>query len=173
MDDWSMKPLLAVLLSLVVSLAMLMVYREGVNAGRDEVTVEWQADRITQARANAAALLRAREREQTLRETIDHLRGEYGQKIQRIALERDALVRELRRRPERPADYVPPAAAVAGTEPAASCSADQLFREDAAAAVGIAADADAVRASLMECREAYDAVRESAHNRQTDIKVIP
>ena len=36
MDDWSMKPLLAVLLSLVVSLAMWMVYREGVKAGRDE-----------------------------------------------------------------------------------------------------------------------------------------
>lgn len=40
-----MKPLLAVLLSLVVSLAMWMVYREGIKAGRDEVTVEWQAGR--------------------------------------------------------------------------------------------------------------------------------
>lgn len=159
MDDWSMKPLLAVLLSLIVSLAMWMVYREGIKAGRDEVTVEWQADRIAQARANAAALLRAREQEQTLRETIDHLRGEYGQKIQRITLERDALVRELRRRPERPANYVPPAAAAAGAESAPRCSADQLFRQDAEAAVGIAADADTVRASLMECRQAYDAAR--------------
>lgn len=173
MDDWSMKPLLAVLLSLIVSLAMWMVYREGIKAGRDEVTVEWQADRIAQARANAAALLRAREQEQTLRETIDHLRGEYGQKIQRITLERDALVRELRRRPERPANYVPPAAAAAGAESAPSCSADQLFRQDAEAAVGIAADADTVRASLMECRAAYDAARESAHDRLTDTKVIP
>ena len=173
MDDWSMKPLLVVLLSLVVSLAMWMVYREGIKAGRDEVTVEWQADRIAQARANAAAQLRAREREQTLRETVDHLRGEYGQKIQRITVERDALVRELRRRPERPADYVPPAAAVAGTEPAASCSGDQLYRDDGEFLAGLAASADTVRASLMECRAAYDAARESTHNRQTDTRVIP
>lgn len=159
MDDWSMKPLLAVLLSLIVSLAMWMVYREGIKAGRDEVTVEWQADRIAQARANAAAMLRAREKEQTLRETIDHLRGEYGQKIERITVERDAVVRELRRRPERPANYVPQAAAATGAEPAARCSADQLFRQDAEAAVGIAADADTVRASLMECRQAYDAAK--------------
>lgn len=159
-----MKPLLAVLLSLVVSLVMWMVYREGIKAGRDEVTVEWQADRIAQARANAAALLRAREQEQTLRETIDHLRGEYGQKIERVTVERDALVRELRRRPERPADYLPPAAAATGAEPAPSCSGDQLYRSDGEFLAGLAADADVVRASLMECRAAYDAARESAHN---------
>ena len=71
MDDWSMKPMLAVLLSLIVSLAMWLVYREGIKAGRDEVTVEWQAERVAQAKANAAALLKAREREQSLRESID------------------------------------------------------------------------------------------------------
>ncbi len=159
MDDWSLKPLLAVLLSLIVSLSMWLVYREGVKAGRDEVNVEWQAERVAQAKANAAALLKAREREQSLRETIDMLKGEYGEKVQRITLERDALVRELRRRPERPANYVPPAAAATGAEPAPSCSADQLFRQDAEAAVGIAADADVVRSSLMECRAAYDAAK--------------
>lgn len=168
-----MKPLLAVLLSLVVSLAMWMVYREGIKAGRDEVTVEWRADRIAQARANANLQQQAREREMVLRETIDMLKGEYGEKVQRITLERDAVVRELRRRAERPADYVPPAATAAGAEPAPSCSADQLFRQDAEVAVGIAADADTVRVSLMECRAAYDAARESAHDRLTDTKVIP
>lgn len=162
MDDWSMKPLLAVLLSLIVSLAMWMVYREGIKAGRDEVTVEWQADRIAQARVSANLQQRAREREMVLRETIDMLKGEYGEKVQRITVERDALVRELRRRPERPADYVPPAAAAVGAESAPRCSADQLFRQDAEAAVGIAADADTVRASLMECRAAYDAARDQA-----------
>lgn len=159
MDDWSMKPVLAVVLALTASLAMWLVYREGIKAGRDEVQLEWQAERIAQAKANSAALLKAREQEQALRETIDMLRGEYGQKIERITAERDSLVRGLRRRPERPADYVPPAAAAAGTEPAASCSADQLFRQDAEVAVGIAADADVVRASLMECRAAYDAAK--------------
>lgn len=154
--------MLAVLLSLVVSLVVWMVYRAGVQAGRDEVKVEWQSERIEQAKARADALVKAREREQTLRETIDRLRGEYSEKIQHISLERDALARELRRRPERPADYVPPAAAVAGAEPAASCSADQLFRQDAEAAVGIAADADVVRAALMECRAAYGAAQQAA-----------
>lgn len=162
MDDWSMKPMFAVILSLVVSLGMWLVYRGGIKAGRDEVTVEWQADRIAQARASAAALLRAREQEQTLRETIDHLRGEYGQKIERITLERNAVVRELRRRSERPADYVPAAASATGSQSAPSCSADQLFRQDAEVAVGIAADADVVRASLMECRAAYDTAKEAS-----------
>ena len=161
MDDWIMKPMLAVLLALIVSLAMWLVYREGIKVGRDEITVKWQAERIAQAKANADAQLKARQREQILRETIDMLKGEYGEKVQRITLERDAVVRELRRRPERPANYVPPAAAATGAEPAPSCSADQLFRQDAEAAVGIAADADTVRASLMECRAAYDAAKEA------------
>ena len=154
-----MKPLLAVLLSLVVSLVVWMVYRAGVQAGRDEVKVEWQSERIEQAKARADALVKAREREQTLRETIDRLRGEYSEKIQHISLERDALARELRRRPERPANYVPPAAAVAGAEPAPSCSGDQLYRDDGEFLAGLAAAADTVRASLMECRAAYDAAK--------------
>ena len=152
-----MKPLLAVLLSLIVSLAMWMVYREGVKAGRDEVTVEWQADRIAQAMANSAALLRAREQEQTLRETIDHLRGEYGQKIQRITVERDALVRELRRRPAaRAGTGGVPAAAEAGT---AGCTGEGLARPDAEFLAGFAADAARTDAALKQCVASYEAAR--------------
>ena len=159
MSDWSMKPMLALLLALIVSLGMWLVYREGVKVGREEITVEWQAERITQAKANADAQLKARQREQILRETIDQLKGEYGEKVQRISLERDAVVRELRRRAERSANYVPPSSAPAGAEPAPHCSGDQLYRDDAAVLVGLAAAADTVRASLMECRQAYDAAK--------------
>ena len=151
--------MLAVVLALVVSLVMWLMYQEGVKVGRDEVTVEWQAERVAQARANANMQQRAREREMALRETIDMLRGEYGQKIKRITVERDALVRELRRRPERPADYVPPAATPAGAESAPHCSGDQLWRSDGEFLAGLAAAADTVRASLAECRAAYDAAK--------------
>ena len=144
---------------IVAALAMTgwLIHADGRDAGREAVQAAWEAERITQARQRAEVLLQARQREVALQATVDRLKGDHHEAIQRAAAERDALVRELRRRAARPAGYLPAAAQAAGAEPAAACSADQLYREDAEAAVGIAADAELVRASLMECRGAYRA----------------
>lgn len=71
--DLGIKPIAALILTAVISLSLWLVYREGVKVGRGELLVEWQAERIAQSRARADAMLKAREREQTLRETIDQL----------------------------------------------------------------------------------------------------
>lgn len=148
--------LIAMTLASVLVLG-LSVWANGFVAGRAEVQAAWDAERIEWARVRAEALLKSRQREVALQATVDRLRGEHHEAIHRVTAERDALVRELRRRAARPAGYLPATDPAAGPEPAASCSADQLYREDAEGLVGIAADAELVRASLMECRGAYRA----------------
>lgn len=157
--EFGIKPIAAAVLALVVSLVLWLVYQHGMDAGRAEVKAEWQAEQIEQARMRADAAMKARWREQDLQSTIDQLRGDHHETVKRITLERDAVVRELRRRAERPANYVPPAATAAGAESAPSCSGDQLWRNDAEFLAGLAAAADTVRASLTECRAAYDAAK--------------
>jgi hypothetical protein len=144
---------------IVAALAMTgwLIHADGRDAGREAVQAAWEAERITQARQRTEALQQARQREVALQTTVDRLRGEHHEAIHRVTAERDALVRELRRRAARPTGYMPAAAQAAGAQPAAGCSADQLYREDAEGLVGIAADAELVRASLMECRGAYRA----------------
>lgn len=150
--------LVAVIVAALIMTAWL-IHADGRDVGRAEVQAAWDAERIAQARQRAEVLLQARQREVALQATVDRLKGDHHEAIQRAAAERDALVRELRRRAARPAGYLPATAPAAGAQPAAACSADQLYRQDAEAAVGIAADAELVRASLMECRTAYESAR--------------
>lgn len=153
--DMLPKLILSAVALLMTAAALLWaVWHDGYDAGSDAVMTEWQAER-------ADALIATRQREMDLESTVSRLRGEHDETVNRIAAERDAVVRELRRRPERPAGHMP-ATEIAGAQPGAACSADQLYREDATALVGLAADADAVRSALTECRSAYDAARASA-----------
>ncbi len=147
----------AVALLMTAAALLWTVWHDGYDAGSDAVIAEWKAER-------AETLIVIRQREVDLESTVSRLRNEHHETVNRIAAERDAVVRELRRRPERPAGYLPAADQAAGAVAGPSCGADQLYREDAAAALGIAADADTVRASLTECRSAYDAARASAQH---------
>jgi hypothetical protein len=139
----------------------LMIYEAGAEAGRDEVRVAWEQQRKADAAHMARLAQQARENEQGLQRAADQIRRTKDAEISRLDAAHAAAVRELRKRASRPADYMPAAPQVAGTGPAPSCSADQLFREDAAAALGIAADADTVRASLTECRAQYEAAQKA------------
>jgi hypothetical protein len=160
--DMLPKLILSAVALLMTAAALLWaVWHDGYDAGSDAVMTEWQAERAEQARQRSADLIQARRREIDLEIKLTQLRGEHRETVNRITADRDAAVRELRRRPERPAGYLPAANQAAGAVAGPSCGADQLYREDAAAALGIAADADTVRASLTECRSAYDAARAS------------
>jgi hypothetical protein len=146
----------------IALLALFLVYEMGHTDGKREVQARWDVERIEQARQRADALRKARLREMDLQMTIDRLRGDHHETVARITAERDTALRELRRRPERPAGYVPTAAQAAGSESAPACSGTQLWRDDAEFLVRLAADADIVRASLNECRAAYDEARKES-----------
>ncbi len=154
------RAIAALLLAAVLAVAGWAIHANGLAAGRAEIRAQWDKQRIADAAATVQAALQAREREQALQFTADKIRQEKNREIRHLSAARDAALRELRNRPERPANYLPAAHQDASHGPAAGCSADQLYREDAAVALGIARDADEVRAALMECRAAYDAARE-------------
>lgn len=138
---------------------MTAIYRSGAAAGRAEVMAQWSRQREADARTAARLADQARENERGLQAAADRIRREKDDEIGRLVARHDAALDSLRKRPSRPADYLPATSEAAGTGPAAGCGAEQLFRQDAEAAVGIARDADVVRLSLHECRSSYDAAQ--------------
>lgn len=129
----------------------------GVRAGRAEVEAAWSIQRAADAQAIAKLQEQARESERGMQRYIEELRGKHVDELVAIDRQHSAAVERLRTRAGRPADYVPAPAEATGAGPAAGCGADALYREDAAAALGIARDADIVRAALNQCRAQYEA----------------
>ena len=155
------RPIIALLITATLVFAGWAIHESGLAAGRAEIQAKWDEQRITDAAAAVQANLQARAREQALQFAADKLRQEKTLEIRHLSAARDAALRELRNRDERPAVGSDAAAAAdpAGAGPAASCTGAQLFRQDAEFLVREAARADVVRASLMECRQAYDAAK--------------
>lgn len=152
---------LAGVTALACAVAGVFGYRTGRASGETAVRAQWMAERAEIARATAAALERRIEAETKLRETIDATRHTYRQQLAAVAADRDRLLDSLRERPERPAGGADlPGAAGARLGPTA-CTGAELYRDDAAVLVRLAADADQLRAAVERCQAAYDAVRES------------
>lgn len=156
------RAIIAMLVAAVLAIAGWAIHESGLDAGRAEIQAKWEEQRIKDAAAAVQANLQARDREQALQSTVDRIRQEKTHEIRHLSAARDAALRELRNRDERPA-VVGDAASVAdpaGPGPAASCTGDKLFRQDAEFLVWEAARADEVRAHLSECRAAYESARE-------------
>lgn len=139
---------------------MVMAYRIGRYSGEEEVRAAWAKQREADAVATAKAKKQAQETEESLRQHISSLKRTHDEQLEAIDRYYTLSVERLRKRTTRPDNYVPAPAEATGVKPSASCGADQLYREDAEVALGIARDADAVRASLNECRTAYDSVNQ-------------
>lgn len=156
------RAIAALLISAILAVAGWAIRSNGLAAGRSEIQAQWDQQRIADAAATVQAALQAREREQALQSTADKIRQEKTREIRHLSAARDAALRELRNRDERPAVGGDAAADAgpAGAGPVASCTGAQLFRSDAEFLVWEAARADEVRAHLSECRAAYDATRE-------------
>ena len=145
--------------ALACAVAGVWAYRTGAEHGRTEVQAKWDAERAAHARAVIAAI-EARDRATAAMATrVEALTKEHRREINRIAADRDRLLDSLRERPERPSGGADlPDRAAAGSEPAA-CTGAELYRDDAAFLVRLAADADQLRAAVGHCQAAYDAVR--------------
>ena len=136
------------------------IHESGLDAGRAEIQAKWDQQRIADAAATVQANLQARAREQDLQFAANKIRQEKTHEIRHLSAARDAALRELRNRDERPTVGSHAAADPAGAGPAASCTGAQLYRPDAEFLVWEAARADEVRAHLSECRAAYESARE-------------
>ncbi len=148
----------ALLITLTLVVSGFAIHEGGRANGRAEVWAHWEQQRITDAAATEQAALQARAREQALQSTADKIRQEKTREIADLNRRHAAaLADSLRHRPDRPADYLPATAQAADTRPTAGCGADQLFRQDAAVALGIARDADLVRIALQQCHAQYQA----------------
>ena len=156
------RPIIALLITATLVFAGWAIRESSLEAGRAEIQAKWDQQRITDAAATVQATLQSRSREQALQFAADKIRQEKTREIRHLSAARDAALRELRNRDERPAVGSDAAAAAdpAGAGPAASCTGAQLFRSDATFLVWEAARADEVRAHLSECRAAYESARE-------------
>ena len=156
------RAIIALLIAAILATAGWAIHENGLEAGQAEIQAKWDQQRITDAAATVQAAMQARAREQALQSTADKIRQEKTREIRHLSAARDAALRELRNRDERPAvgGDAPADADPASAGPAASCTGTQLYRSDAEFLVWEAARADEVRAHLSECRAAYDAARE-------------
>ncbi len=157
------RTIAVLLLAAALAAAVWEIRANGLAAGRAEIQAKWDKQRITDAAAIVQEAIQSRAREQAAQLAVDRIRQEKTREIADLNRRHAALVDGLRRRPDRPADYLPATAQAAGTGPAAGCGADHLFRQDAAVALGIARDADLVRIALQQCHAQYQAAADAAH----------
>ena len=152
----------ALLIAATLVFAGWAIRESSLDAGRAEIQAKWDQQRITDAAATVQAHRQARASEQALQFAADKIRQEKTREIRHLSAARDAALRELRHRDERPTDggHAAAASSPAGAGPAASCTGLELYRPDAEFLVREAARADEVQAHLSECRAAYESARE-------------
>lgn len=146
--------LVAVLAALTAGLWT--VHRHGVAQGRADVQASWDAAKLAQAKSDLEEEVRVRAYEQSMQDTADSLRKAKDAQIAEISRDLDAARASLRMRlsTHRPAAYVPPDP---GVGPA--CSGASLFAEDVEFLLGLAAEADGLRASYLQCQAQYNEVK--------------
>lgn len=157
------RAIVVLLIAAALAVAGWAIHENGLAAGRAEIQARWDQQRIADAAATVQAAMQARAREQALQSTADKIRQEKNREIADLNRRHAAaLADSLRHRSNRPADYLPTTAQAAQPGPATGCGADQLFRQDAAMALGIARDADLVRIALQQCHAQYQAAGDAA-----------
>lgn len=155
------RAITALLIAAALAVAGWAIHASALEAGRAEIQTQWDQQRIADASATVQAALQARAREQAAQFAADRIRQEKTREIADLNRRHAALADSLRHRPDRPADYLPTTAQAAQPGPATGCGADQLFRQDAAVALGIARDADLVRIALQQCHAQYQAAADA------------
>ena len=139
-----------------------LAYRTGRANGEAAVTAEWSRERVEIARATLKGMERRIEAETKMTETMHEQSRTYQRRLAAVAADRDRLLDSLRERPARADRTDVPGAATAGAGPAA-CTGAELYRDDAAFLVRLAADADELRAAVERCQAAYDAMRSAVN----------
>jgi len=146
------------ILALIVAIVLAFSHGAAYRAGGKSVQNKWNVEKLEISTAAAKAAEDARAREQSLTAKVSKIRSVKDAEIEKLRTDLDSALSELRQRPERPADYLPQDAR---TGQRASCSADQLYREDAESLTRIAGDAEQVRIAYRQCKAQYNAAADS------------
>jgi hypothetical protein len=149
-----------VLLTLVLAIAGAAGggYYQGNEAGQAKVQQAWDKEKAAQYAEYAKGQEAARQKEQELQANADSLRKEKDREIRDLNARAIALSNSLRDRPSRPTAESNTVPGTAGTGPS-GCTPKQLYREDSEVVVGLAREADEIRAALKQCYAQYEAVR--------------
>lgn len=131
---------------------------KGHDLGMAEVQQKWDRERAAQEAEYAAAQAAAREKERELQASADSLRKEKDREIRDLNARAVALSNSLRDRPSRPTPESSPVPSTASTGPS-GCTPKQLYREDSEVVVGLAREADEIRAALKQCYAQYESLR--------------
>jgi hypothetical protein len=132
----------------------------GRDSGMAEVQQAWDKEKTAQYEQYAKAMEESVEIQQQLQMGADKLRQEKDREIRDITARNTALANSLRDRQSRPTT---PAGAVSNSSGAgqSACTGKQLYREDGEFLVGVAREADELRAALKQCYAQYDAARQT------------
>ena len=135
-------------------------YHTGRNSGMAEVQQAWDKEKTAQYAQYAKAMKESVEIQQQLQMGADKLRQEKDREIRDITARNTALANSLRDRQSRPTT---PTSSVSGSASAgqSACTGKQLYREDGEFLVGVAREADELRAALKQCYAQYDAARQT------------
>jgi len=150
---WNPKLLAVSAILFITSLAgtAWYAYSSGKQSGMLQIQTRWDAERLAQQQAILDTQQKARQTEQELQAQVDKIRRGNADEKRRIAAQYERTIAGLRDRPERPSTPSVPEGAVSGTGSPSGCTGAQLYREDAAVALGIARDADRLRLALKSC----------------------
>jgi hypothetical protein len=132
---------------------------QGHELGMAEVQQKWDKERAAQEAEYAAAQAAAREKEQSLQASADHLRQEKDREIRDLNARAVALSNSLRDRPSRPTTEASAVSSTTEVRPVATgCTGEKLYRPDGEFLAREAARGDEARLLLKQCREQYETV---------------
>lgn len=129
---------------------------QGDEAGQAKVQAQWNKEKAKLAEEYAANVALMREKEQVMQGNADKLREDKNRELREANARNTALLNSLQHRPNRTENGGVPTTAGNGKN---GCTGKELYREDGAVLIGIAREADELRASLKQCYSQYETAR--------------
>lgn len=129
---------------------------QGDEAGQAKVQAKWDQERAKLAEEYAANVTAMREKEQAMQGNADKLRQEKDREIREINAKSIALANSLRDRPNRTEGSGVSKTPGAGQS---GCTGKELYKQDGEFLIGIAREADELRAALKQCYSQYDSLK--------------
>jgi hypothetical protein len=129
---------------------------QGDDAGQAKIQAKWDQERAKLAEEYAANVTAMREKEQAMQGNADKLRQEKDREIREINAKSIALANSLRDRPNRTEGSG--VSQTPGTGQS-GCTGKELYKQDGEFLIGIAREADELRAALKQCYAQYDALK--------------
>jgi len=129
---------------------------QGDEAGQAKVQQQWDKEKAKLAEEYAANVAAMREKEQVMQGNADKLREDKNRELREANARNTALLNSLQHRPNRTENGGVPTTAGNGKD---GCTGKELYREDGSILIGIAREADELRASLKQCYAQYETAR--------------